>query len=37
MECDEDIGWYILRFMTNEQKEEVLSKIKDDEIINITL
>lgn len=36
-ENGEDIGWYILRFMNLEQREEILKNINLDDIHNITI
>jgi hypothetical protein len=32
---EEDVGWYIVRFMDQNTKEQILSKLKDDTIIYI--
>ena len=34
---EHDIGWYILRFMTLEQRNDILKHLTDDDIINITI
>lgn len=36
-ENSEDIGWYILRFIDLDKREEILNKIKSDEIINLVI
>ena len=35
-ENDQDLGWYILRFIPLELREQILKKINDDDIINLT-
>lgn len=32
-----DVGWYIMRFMTLEQRKEILEVLDDDDIINIAI
>lgn len=36
-ESEEDIGWYILRFLTMEDRQRILEKIMDDKIYNFDL
>lgn len=36
-ESEEDIGWYILRFLTMDNRQQILDKIMDDKIYNFNL